>query len=299
MLTLKAIKSILRECNIRPSKRLGQNFLVDQNIQEKIINAARVTKEDVVLEIGPGLAALTQGLCEVAKKVIAIEKDRRLYEFVLKGEKFSNLELIHGDILKYGAWHQCLAPVPGTKLKIIGNLPYYISSPILIHLLHNRQFVDTAFVTVQKEFAERLVARPGSKAYGSISCFMQFYAEPAFLFTIKRQAFYPAPAVDSCFLKIRMRKKGLYLTDEEKLFKIIRACFGKRRKTILNCLYSSRQFASKEEIAKKLKRAGISPTQRPETISLREFVKLTNTLSRGGVTPPLQRPGGVTPPECN
>ena len=273
MLGVKAVKSILRERGIRPNKRLGQNFLIDQNVKQKMIDAIEVTKEDIVFEIGPGLAALTQDLCKRAKKVIAIEKDRRLHHFLLQHNAFSNLELIHGDILKYK-----FSSTGIRCLKVVGNLPYYISSPILIHLLHNRSFIDNIFITVQKEFAERLLARPGSRAYGSISCFLRFYTEPTFLFGIKKTTFYPAPLVDSCFLKLHVRKEGLCLTDEEKLFKIIRASFEKRRKTILNSLYSSGQFVSKEKILEKLKIAGISPAQRPETISLEEFVKLTNVI---------------------
>jgi len=222
-----------------------------------------------VLEIGPGLGSLTEELCRRAKRVIAVEKDRGLYNFLLKHNLYDNLELLHADILKYD-----FSSHPG--LKIIGNLPYYISSPVLIRLLENRQFITSLFITVQKEFAERLVAKPGSKIYGSISCFVQFYSEPQILFTIKKNAFYPYPKVDSCFLKIDIRKKGLFLTDDEKLFKIIRTAFGKRRKTILNSLCFEKGFGSKEKVLEKLKEACILPGRRPETISLQEFVNLTN-----------------------
>lgn len=279
MLTLKAVRSILRQYNIRPSKRLGQNFLIDKNIQRKIIDAAGVSEEDTVLEIGAGLGALTEELCRRAKKVVAIEKDNRLYNLLLQTKTPNNLELIHGDILKFSAWRQYGAT---HQIKVIGNLPYYISSPILIHLLHNRDFIDTIFVSVQKEFGERLVARPGTKDYGSISCLVQFYTEPVFLFTIRKTAFYPAPQVDSCFLKISVRGKGLYLTDEEKLFKIIRTCFAKRRKTILNSLDASGIFASRQETLERLKKVGLSPRRRPETISLQEFVGLTNIINERG-----------------
>lgn len=274
MLGVKEVKSIFREHNIRPSKRLGQNFLVEEGIQGKIIEAAELTKENIVLEIGPGLGALTNTLCECTKSVIAIEKDRRLYDLLLKSKKFSNLELICGDVLNYNFQKSGMSR--DVKIKVVANLPYYMSSPILTRLLDNRDFISTIFITVQKEFAERLIAGPGSKTYGSISCFVQFYTEPAILFTIKKTAFYPAPKVDSCFLRIRIRDKGLYLTDEQKLFKIIRACFEKRRKTILNCLRSFGGHLSKEEILERLERAGISPIQRPETISLKRFTALTN-----------------------
>ncbi|MBU1061804.1 MAG: ribosomal RNA small subunit methyltransferase A [Candidatus Omnitrophica bacterium] len=276
MLTRNQIKSALKENDIRIRKRLGQNFLVNRKIQEKIVDALGISKGDTVIEIGPGLGALTGELTKRAKRVIAIEKDRRLYDFLLKKRSMDdpgNLELIHGDILKHR--FDCRE---SRKLKVVGNLPYYISSPILIRLLTERRCVDTIFITVQKEFAERLVARAGSKAYGAITCFVQFYSKPSFLFTIERSSFYPVPKVDSCFLRIDIYNDGLYLTDEEKLFKIIRACFGKRRKKILNSLYSSNEFASKEEVLEKLEIAGIAPERRPETVFLEEFVKLTNSV---------------------
>lgn len=283
------MKSILKEYKIRPSKRLGQNFLTDKNVRKKIIDGINLTKEDTVLEIGPGLGALTKDLCKNAKKVIAIEKDTRLYK-ILKNKiasrqggqasqdirtqaprKDGNLILLNGDILKYKFTNK-------EKIKVVGNLPYYISSPILIHLIENRSFLDSIFVTVQKEFAGRLTAKPGSKIYGAISCFVRFYTEPAILFDVKKTSFYPVPEVDSCFLKLNVRDKGLYLTNEQKLFKIIRACFEQRRKIILNSLYSSGEFRSKKQTLEILERAGISPKQRPETISLAGFVSLTNAI---------------------
>jgi len=165
-----------------------------------------------------------------------------------------------------------------SKLKVAGNLPYSISSPILIHLLRNRKAIDSIFITVQKEFAERVSASPGTKSYGSISCFVQFYAQPVILFNIKKNSFYPVPKVDSCFMKIDVRGEGLYLTDEEKLFKIIRTCFEKRRKTILNSLHSKYAFMSKGDLETRLKSSGVLPGSRPETISLNKFVDIADAL---------------------
>ena len=271
MLTVKEVKGVLREYDIRPNKRLGQSFLIDKNIRDKIIDASGIKKEDIVLEIGSGLGALTEGLCKRAKKVKAVEKDRRLYDYLLENCKRSNLELICSDILKYDF-------SPFSKLKIVGNLPYSISSPILIHLLNNRVFIDTIFITVQKEVAERIIAKEGSKIYGAISCFVRFYTVPKVLFTIKKNAFYPVPKVDSCFLRLDIDRQSCCLTDEEKLFKIIRASFGKRRKMILNSLYSSGLFKSKEELLKELAAAGILPNTRPEAISLEKFIMLTDII---------------------
>lgn len=273
MLSLSQIKFVLREYNIRPSKRLGQNFLIDNNIKDKIINSINLITEDVTLEIGPGLGALTGELSSRAKEVIAVEKDMRLYEFLSKNVTRGNLKLVRGDILKYDfSGHR--------EVKVVGNLPYYISSPILIYLLKNRNAVSSIFVTVQKEFAERVVAVPDTREYGSISCFVNFYAEPKILFNIKKNSFYPVPKVDSCFLKIDIKKPGPTLTYEEKLFKIIRASFEKRRKTILNSLYSGKVLGSKKEVLAALEKACISPDRRPETVSLEEFIRLAN-VDRG------------------
>jgi len=265
MLKLTEVKSILREYNIHPSKRLGQNFLIDQNIKNKIVESIKISREDEVLEIGPGLGALTEDLCKKAKKVIAVEKDKRLYAFLLDN---AYIDLINNDILKYEFKDI------SSKLIIVGNLPYSISSPILSKLIDNRTYVRSIYVTVQIEFGERLVALPGTKDYSSLSCYAQFYGEPKILFKIPRGAFFPVPKVDSCFLKIGMEKQIDSSIDQRLLFKIIRSSFEKRRKTILNSLASSGIFKSKEKAFASLEKARISPDRRPETISLEEFTRL-------------------------
>ena len=302
MLKLTEVKSILREYNIRPSKRFGQNFLIDQNIKDKIIGSIQLGKEDIVLEIGPGLGAITEDLCKKAKRVIAVEKDKRLYNFLLRqnylnchceevrsaneaiskkrllrsahndeGEKHS-LELINGDILKYEFKDI------SSKLIVVGNLPYSISSPILNKLINNRSYINSIYATVQMEFGERLAALPGTKDYGSLSCYAQFYGEPKILFKIPRGTFLPVPEVDSCFLKISFDKQIDSSIDQCLLFKIIRSSFEKRRKTILNSIASSGIFKSKEDALLCLTKANISPDRRPETISLQEFIVLSIAL---------------------
>jgi len=268
MLKLSEVRSVLREHGIHPSKRLGQNFLVDQNIKNKIINSIEMSDKDDVVEIGPGLGALTESLCVKVKKLTAIEKDTRLYDILKEALAFDNLELINGDVLKYVFENRA------QKIKIIGNLPYYISSPILNHLIENKSCIDSAYITVQKEFARRVVAGPGTKDYSSLSCYAQFYTEPKILFDIPKGAFFPVPEVDSCFLKISFEKYIDSSIDQEMFFKIIRSSFEKRRKTILNSLASSGIFESKESALACLTKARISPDRRPETISLREFAKL-------------------------
>ena len=298
MLKLSEIRPILRRHNIHPSKRLGQNFLIDQNIKNKIIGSIQLNKEDAVLEIGPGLGALTEDLCARAKKVTAIEKDTRLYNFlrachceeskgkasltchceefaivsVANDEAISNLELLNTDILKYE-----FKNLP-QKLIIVGNLPYSISSPILNHLIENKAHIDSAYITVQKEFGERVTAMPGSKDYASLSCYIQFYTEPKILFNIPRAAFFPAPEVDSCFMKLSMRKEKLFDVDEALFFKIIRSAFGKRRKTIESSLSSAHIFPSKQSLIEALKKSGIPASSRPETLSLEQFSLLTKCI---------------------
>jgi len=270
MLRLSEVKSILHEYNIHPSKRLGQNFLIDQNIKNKIIESTSLSKEYTVLEIGPGLGALTQDLCNVAKRVIGVEKDARLYNFLIDNIAFGNLELINEDVLKYD-----ILP----EVTIVGNLPYYISTPILNHLIDNKNSINSAYITVQSEVAERIVAKPGTKAYGSLSCYAQFYGKLEILFKIPRRAFFPIPEVDSCFLKIDFNKAIDSSINQELLFKIIRSSFEKRRKTILNSLSSSSLFKSKEAALSCLKQASISPDRRPETVSLSEFARLSILVS--------------------
>jgi len=270
MLRLTEVKSILREYDIHPSKRLGQNFLIDQNIKNKIIDSIQLKKEDLVLEIGPGLGALTEDLYKKAKGVIAIEKDKRLHDFLLNN--VTGPDLINDDILQYEFKDI------SSKLIVVGNLPYSISSPILNKLIDNRKYIKFVYATMQMEFGRRIVALPGTKDYGALSCHVQFYGEPKILFKIPRGAFFPTPEVDSCFLKIDFEKQLDSSIDRELLFKIIRSSFEKRRKTILNSLYSSGIFKSKEEAFISLEKARISPGRRPETISLQEFISLSRII---------------------
>ncbi|MCX5687395.1 MAG: 16S rRNA (adenine(1518)-N(6)/adenine(1519)-N(6))-dimethyltransferase RsmA [Candidatus Omnitrophica bacterium] len=265
MLKLSEVKSILREYNIRPSKRFGQNFLIDQNIKNKVIESIQLKKEDIVLEIGPGLGALTEDLSKKTRTLIAVEKDKRLHSFLLNK---IGLGLINEDILKYEFKDM------SSKLIVVGNLPYSISSPILNKLIDNRIYIKSLYATVQAEFGERIVALPGTKNYGSLSCYVQFYGDPRILFKIPRGAFFPIPEVDSCFLKIDFEKQLDSSINQGLLFKIIRSSFEKRRKTILNSLASSGIFKSKDDVLFCLTKACISPTRRPETISLQEFVRL-------------------------
>ncbi|MDP3804406.1 MAG: 16S rRNA (adenine(1518)-N(6)/adenine(1519)-N(6))-dimethyltransferase RsmA, partial [Candidatus Omnitrophota bacterium] len=191
MLTKTQIKEILAQHAIRPLKRLGENYLIDGNIKDKMIREARLSKDDVVLEIGPGLGALTQDLAKSGARVFAVEKDKKVFSILsgLVNAKFPNLKLFHADILKFN-----LKGIASAKpIKIVGNLPYYITTPVIERIIENRRFVGSALITVQREVANRLMARPGTKDYGAISCFVQYYTKPGYIYTIKRTSFYPEP----------------------------------------------------------------------------------------------------------
>ena len=254
----------------KPKKSLGQNFLVDKNIQRKIIASCDLMPSDVVLEIGAGRAELTKTIARMVKKVYAIEIDVSLSEFLKQELKdYANVQIINQDILKLD-----LNKLSKQKLKVVGNIPYYISSPIIEHLIKYREKIDTIFISVQKEFAKRLAAPCGSKDFGSLSCFVQYYTEPEAIFYIKKNCFYPVPKVDSCFLRLNLQKKSRLSKQREKfLFKIIRAAFNKRRKTLRNSLQG---IILKKNLEEFFSKYGIDSNIRPEGLSLENFIKLAN-----------------------
>ncbi len=276
MLRAGDIKRLCSKTGIRPNKTLGQNFLIDKNIRDKILEAVQLSGDDIVLEIGPGFGALTGELCKRARKVIAVEKDKRLCEFLRRSDFSGLVDIVEGDIL--GIDIRAVHDRFKKKIKIVGNLPYYISSPVVVKTIESREFIASAHITVQKEFAERLSSPVGSRACGAISHYVKFYSEPGIVFRIKKSSFFPMPGIDSCFIELYIREGRLYLTDEEKLFKIIRTSFEKRRKTILNSLFLSGHFRSKDGLKKALLESGIEPDSRPETVCLESFVRLAEIL---------------------
>lgn len=280
---------IFRDKNFRPKRSLGQNFLIDRNIQQKILSHCHLSNEDIVLEIGAGLGVLTEELCRRVKFVYAMEKDKLLYELLRENLKpFGNLEIINKDILKFPL--RLTSCTLSLKLKVIGNLPYCIVSPILAYLIENRRFIDSIYITLQKELAYRIMAKPGSREYGAFTIFLNYYTNPCIIFPIKRTCFYPQPDVDSCFMQLKMLEKPRAETGNERLFfEIMRAAFQNRRKTILNSL--SRNSAtgfSKEELSRILERAGIRPDRRPQTLGIDEFGRLTEVWDKK----PIRRKGG-------
>jgi 16S rRNA (adenine1518-N6/adenine1519-N6)-dimethyltransferase len=250
-------------------KHLGQNFLFDPSILSNIVHAADLGEEDTVIEIGPGPGRLTRILAEKVEKLIAIELDPELYER-LKGDfiAYSNVEIIHGDALKF--------PFETIKeFKVVANIPYYITTPIIFRLIDAREHVRSMTLTIQKEVAERIAASPGGKDYGVLSIMVQYFAEAKLKFIISRKEFHPAPKVDSAVVHIRMlAKPRVQVRDEKLFFRVIRTAFSQRRKTLSNSLKGIRA-----DIKEVLADSGIDPQRRPETLSIEEFGRLSDFLA--------------------
>lgn len=279
MFTEAELKSVLNKYNVSPKKYLGQNFLVDSDVVEDMITACGFTKNDCVMEIGAGLGALTQRLAREVKNVLAIEKDRNICAalgYILKG--FSNVNVVCDDFLELDL-ERALAE-SFYKVKVIGNLPYYITSPIIEKLIDERHNFDIIFVTVQREVAERLCAKPGGKDYGSLSVFVQFYTKPRILLDIGKHSFYPEPEVDSSFVELTiLQKPPVEVSDTGKFFAVVKAGFGQRRKTLLNSLFSSDVITlDKASLAELLKKIGIDPNIRAERLSLEQFARIANAI---------------------
>jgi len=260
--------------HLKPKKNLGQNFLVDKNIQRKIINACELKPSDNVLEIGAGRGELTRLITDNVDKVYALEIDKylcRILQDNLKG--YSNIKIINQDILTFNLKKHFRKLK--NKIKVIGNIPYYITTSIIEHLLRFRDKVDTVFILVQKEFAARITATPGSKDYGSFSCFVQYYTTAKKLFFIKKTCFHPIPKVDSAFLLLKINHEPQIKTKNERLlFKIIRAAFNKRRKTLRNSL---KGVISQQRLGAFFNKYNIDRNTRPEDLSLSDFANLINT----------------------
>lgn len=258
---------------IKPKKRLGQNFLVDKNIRGKIIEAAGLTPSDIVLEIGPGKGELTELAVEKASYIYAVEIDRGLSDMLSESFKnHTNIIIINQDILKFD--FEAFFKNIDRKIKVIGNIPYYISTPIIEKLLNYREKIESIFITVQKEFAQRVISTGGSKQYGSLSCFLQYYTIPRIIFTISKTCFRPIPKVDSCLLELRARKEpAVKVKDEKFLFKIIRSVFNQRRKTLRNSL---KDIIPPQKLELFFEKYSTDKNIRPENIKLEDFANLAN-----------------------
>jgi 16S rRNA (adenine1518-N6/adenine1519-N6)-dimethyltransferase len=270
------VSRLLSKHNIRLKKKWGQNFLVDENILAKIVSAAEIEAADTVLEVGPGIGALTAQLAARAKKVIAVEIDGRLIE-VLKETlaEYVNVEVIHSDAMDID-YKQLLSG--GDKLKLVANLPYNVATPLLYRWLKQYRDIFSLLVCmVQKEVAERIVAPPGGGNYGTLSALCSYAAQPELIFTVPGTVFFPRPEVSSAVVRLRPLQTGLTPEHENTFFQVVEAVFSQRRKTILNTLHSSFGL-SKEELTTVGKAAGIEMSRRGETLNVAEFAKLAHLI---------------------
>lgn len=278
-------RAVLEMFGFSFAKKYGQNFLIDGNTVNNIVKNAGITKEDTVLEIGPGIGTMTQVLCEHAKNVIAVEIDKRLIDvltFTLKD--YDNVIVINSDILKCNIEELCEKYSHDGKLKVVANLPYYITTPIIMELLekNNNSVIESITVMIQKEVAERLGAEPGNKDYGAITLSINYYSDANIVMNVPSSCFMPKPNVDSAVIRMDIYDKPPVKTkDETKMFKIIKAAFSQRRKTLVNSVSGSTDIA-KETILKSLNELGLSESVRGEALSLEQFAKLSDKIIENG-----------------
>ncbi len=260
---------------IPAKKSLGQNFLVDQNIRNKIIDALDLKPDDIVLEIGSGRGELTELISQRAQEVYTLEIDRQLLKILKESlSSRNNIQIMDQDILKLDLRLLIKQNKIKAKIKVFGNIPYYISSPIIEHLLNFRRYLSEIFITVQKEFAARVVAQPGSKDYSSFSCFVQYYTVPKISFHISKNCFKPSPKVDSSFLELKIREMpAVFVRDEELFFSIIRSAFNQRRKILRNSLLG---VVDPRVLSSFFDKTGLSSKIRPECLNLENFALLGN-----------------------
>ena len=264
-------------------KKFGQNFLIDEHVIQKIINGAQVTKDDFVLEIGPGIGTMTQYLAEAAREVAAVEIDKKLIPIL--GEtlsEYDNVTIINEDILKVDIGALALERNAGKPIKVVANLPYYITTPIIMGLFESHVPIDNITDMVQKEVADRMKVGPGSKDYGALSLAVQYYAKPYLVANVPANCFIPRPNVDSAVIRLtRHESPAVEVEDETLMFNMIRASFNQRRKTLQNGLKNSGLFpVSKEEIIEVIKEAGLPETVRGEALTLEQFARLSNLMNK-------------------
>lgn len=266
---------ILHRFKLRADKKLGQNFLIDEDIVRRIVEAAELTPADKVLEVGPGIGTLTQGLAESGADVVAVELDKRLLPVLdVTLEGYDNVRIVNGDILKVDIMQE----VGAENFKVCANLPYYITTPIIFALLEKRLPMERLVAMVQKEVAERMAAQPGGREYGALSVAIQYFTEPEIAFIVPPTSFIPAPAVDSAVIVCRRRKQPpVQVCDEALFFRVVKAAFSMRRKMLNNALKN--MGISSEQCAKWLELAGIDGKRRGETLTLEDFAALTNSFA--------------------
>ena len=273
---------ILKKYNFSFQKRFGQNFLIDTHVLEKIVDEAGIDEDDCVLEIGPGIGTMTQYLCERAGRVIAVEIDKALIPILNDTlSSYSNVEIINEDILKVDITNLCNKYNNGRPIKVVANLLYYITTPIIMGLFESGCPLESITIMVQKEVADRMKCGPGSKDYGALSLAVQFYSNPEIVANVSPESFIPKPGVGSAVIRLtRYPKPPVEVDDEKYMFKLIRAAFNMRRKTMVNSLMSGNLGLTKEEILSAIDKLNLSPQVRGEALTLNEFAALSNILSK-------------------
>lgn len=275
---ISTVKALLEAHGFRFSKALGQNFLINPSVCPRMAQACGATKETGILEVGPGIGTLTRELCSVAGKVVSVELDERLPALLKKTMAgYDNFTLVQGDALKLDLGKLIEEQFGDMPVCVCANLPYYITSPLVMHFLESRLPIDSITVMVQKEAAERLCAKQGSRESGAVTLAVQYYAEAEMLFDVSRGSFLPAPNVDSRVMRLTLHKAPpCEVNDERKMFALIRAAFNQRRKTILNSLMGA--GVTKEHIAAACDACGIAATARAEQLTLTDFAALSNAM---------------------
>jgi 16S rRNA (adenine1518-N6/adenine1519-N6)-dimethyltransferase len=277
-------RDVINKYGLKLSKKFGQNFLVDERIVEKIIERGEISSSDLVFEIGPGAGTMTKELCKNAGHVVAVEIDQKLIGPLQKELSiFQNLEIIHGDALKFDFTQKAeelKERLSLQRVKVVANLPYYITTPLVMMFLEKERGFDELLFMVQKEVARRMIAKPGTKDYGMLSVSVSYYSNPLLQFDVAPACFIPKPDVTSSVIKLSVYKTPpVQVQSKELMFKVIKAAFMHRRKTLLNCLASEGSISlSKEEIGKLLESIEISPSQRGETLYLEDFAKLSDKI---------------------
>lgn len=280
---LEDTQFIMKKYKIRANKALGQNFLINQNVVDKIVESSNITKQDLVIEIGPGLGTLTKELLEKAGKVICIELDKKMIKILTdRFSLYENFELIHGDVLKVRL-NKIIKEEKEKNgfqsAKIVANLPYYITTPIIMKLLEDRLDLESITVMIQKEVADRLIAIPGEKETGAITYSVYYYATAEGIMEVPNDSFIPEPEVTSKVIKLTLRKEPpVEVKSRGVMFKIIKSAFMQRRKTLLNALTNTKVFMSKEEGLRILKELHLDENVRAEKLTLEDFAEITNKI---------------------
>lgn len=284
--TPKRTKEIITKHGFSFKKSLGQNFLIDSNILSRIVGAAELTRDKAALEIGPGIGALTQRLAEAAGKVTAVEIDQRLIPIlgeILEEEQ--HVDVIHGDVLQLDLKKLFQEQFSGfEKVSVVANLPYYVTTPILMKLLEEKLPLEHIVVMIQKEVAQRMAAKPGGKEYGSLSIAVQYYCTTEIVCSVPHTVFIPQPNVDSAVIKLSLRQQpAVQVEDEAFFFRVVQGAFAQRRKTLLNNLMMLTGKDKRAPLTELLEAIGIDPGRRGETLSLEEYAKLSEALKASGL----------------